>query len=143
MCSAPRGHPAYEGCGRPCKYSQADVEKFADELLLWLKDKGNVWFKDFCLDQDLDPDFMAEWAKENEKFAYAYKIANHRQESRLINLSFTGGASSAIAKFVLTNKHGYVDKQETKISGDSVNPLACILQNVDGKSKELVDETES
>lgn len=140
---APRCHKPYPGCetgGRPRRYSTKDIERFADEFKIWLADPSHVWFKDFCLDKDIDPDFMAEWAGENEKFNGVYKLAKHRQESRLINGGLISSYNSNIVKLVLTNHHGWTDKQETKLSGDAVNPLAFILKDIDGKSKELISD---
>ena len=66
---APKGHEPYnelgEG-GRPRKYSTEDIERFADELLIWIKIDTNFWLKDFCLEKGIDPRLMSEWAKENE-----------------------------------------------------------------------------
>lgn len=141
---APKGHEAYPGCetgGRPRRYSIEDIERYADELKQWLKDPNHIWFKDFCLDRDIDPDFMAEWAEENNKFNGVYKLAKHRQESRLVNGGLMNVYNGNIVKLVLANAHNWkTDRQETKLSGDASNPLAFILQNVDGTSKELVDE---
>lgn len=140
---APKGHAPYPGCetgGRPSRYSKEDIEKYAEDLKVWLADPKNVWFKDFCLDRDIDPDLMAEWAAENEKFNGAYRLAKSRQESRLVNGGLNNAFNGTIVKFVLSNSHGWTDKQETKLSGDAVNPLAFLLQKVDGTSKDLVNE---
>jgi hypothetical protein len=139
---APKGHKPYEGCetgGRPRLYSKEDIERYADEFKVWLNDSSHVWFKDFCLDNDIDPDFLSEWAAENEKFAGVYRQAKHRQESRLINGGLLSVYNGSIVKLVLANAHGWTDKVEQKLSGDSVNPLAFILQNVDGRTKDLVN----
>jgi hypothetical protein len=139
---APQGHEAYntqgEG-GRPRRYSTEDIERLADEFKVWLSNPNNVWFKDFCLDRDINPDLMSEWAAENERFGGVYALAKHRQESRLINGGLLSVYNGSIVKLVLFNAHGWSDKVESKISGDSGNPLAFILQNVDGKTKDLVD----
>jgi len=143
---APKGHKAYEGCergGRPSRYSTEDIERYADEFNEWLKDPSHVWFKDFCLDNDIDPDLMSEWAENNEKFKRTYKFAKHRQESRLVNGGLVNGYNSSIVKLVLSNAHGWSDKQETKLSGDAVNPLSFILQNIDGTTKELVNDEDN
>lgn len=138
---APINHLPYPGCetgGRPRKYDLSKINSFADELIAWMKIPTNVWFKDFCLDKDIDPDLMSEWAKESEKFSGAYKLAKARQESRLVNGGLMETYNGGIVKFVLANAHGWSDRQETKVSGDAVNPLAFLLQAVDGKTKDLV-----
>jgi hypothetical protein len=140
---APKGHPPYPGCdtgGRPRHHSVEDVERFADEFKIWLNDPSHVWIKDFALDNDFDPDYLHEWAKENEKFGGVYKQAKQRQESRLVNGGLNELYNGSIVKFVLANAHGWTDKQETKVSGDAANPLAFILNSVRNTSKDLVTD---
>ncbi len=116
---APIGHEAYnkngEG-GRPRRYSTEDIECFADELLIWIKQDSSFWLKDFCLERDIDPDLMAEWAKENERFNGTYKLAKGFQESRIFKGALQNTFNSSISKFVLVNCHGWVDRQEAKVS---------------------------
>lgn len=140
---APKGHPNYdtEGkAGRPQRYSVEEIEKFAEEFKVWLADPAHVWFKDFCLEKDINPDLMSEWAAENERFSGAYVLAKHRQESRLVNGGLMSTFNGSIVKLVLSNAHGWTDKQETKLSGDAVNPLAFLLQKIDGTTKDLVND---
>ena len=143
---APKGHPPYPGCetgGRPRRYSTEDVERFADELIEWMKDESRFWLKDFFLERKIDPDFMSMWAKENEKFAGAYRLAKGLQESRIFKGSMLATFNGNMSKFALMNCHGWVDKQETKLSGDAANPLNFLLEKADGASKEFVkDESE-
>jgi hypothetical protein len=139
----PKNHPPYPGCetgGRPRKYTDDEIETFADELIAWMKKPTNLWFKDFCLDKDIDPDCMSDWAKSSDKFSGAYRLAKARQESRLVNGGLMEAYNGGIVKFVLANAHGWSDRQETKVSGDATNPLAFLLHKADGKSKDLVNE---
>ncbi len=140
-----KGHPPLPGCetgGRPRKYSTEDVERFADELLIWIKDESKFWLKDFCLEKLIDPNYMHEWAKENDKFGCAYRVCKSIQESRIFKGSMKDVYNSGMSKFALANNHGWSEKQETKVSGDSTNPLTFILDVIDGKSKDLVDGQE-
>lgn len=144
---APLNHAPYntegEG-GRPRRYSTIDIERFADELIVWMKgNELNFWFKDFCLERGIDPDLMAEWARENDRFSGAYKLAKGLQESRIFKGSMMETFNPGMSKFALMNCHGWADKQESKISGDAINPLSFILKEVDGKTKELLDEDKS
>jgi hypothetical protein len=142
---APKFHEPYPGCetgGRPRKYSNEDIERFANEFLIWIKNDSNFWVKDFCLEKGIDPRLMSEWAKENEKFSEAYSLAKGYQESRIFKGSMQKTFDSGMSKFALVNNHGWIDKTETKVSGDAVNPLAFILQSVDGSSKDLINAQE-
>ena len=140
---APKGHAPYPGCetgGRPRKYSTEDIERFADSLMEWLEDQENYWFKDFCIKHKIDPDILPMWAKENEKFAGCFKFAKSIQESRIFKGAMIDSFNSSISKFALINHHGWVDKQETKVSGDSSNPLAFVYSQIDGTTKDLVED---
>jgi hypothetical protein len=48
--------------------------------------------------------------------------------------------NSGMSKFALMNCHGWSDKQESKISGDAASPLAFLMQQADGKSKDIVKD---
>lgn len=140
---APKGHPPYPGCetgGRPRRFSTEDIERFADELVEWMKNESRFWLKDFCLERGIDPDYMSEWAKENEKFSGAYKLGKSMQESRIFKGSMMETFNTGMSKFALMNVHGWVDKQETKVSGDALSPLQFIFERADGGSKDLIDE---
>jgi len=141
---APIGHAPYnkngEG-GRPTKFDIEDIERFTDEFLIWLKDEENIWFKDFCLDRDINPDRLADWATKHDRFRGVYELAKHRQESRLINGVLKKQYNNGMATLVLTNHHGYTTtKSETKISGDADHPLTFAMPVVDNCSKDIVNE---
>lgn len=143
--AAPKGHAPYLGCetgGRPVIYDEDFINKQADKLKAWFKqNEENVFFDDFCLLQDLDPDLMSEWANINQKFSGVYKTAKKWQESRLRNGVLKKGYNNGIATLVLTNHHGYVTtKTETKHSGDPLSPLSIMVQEAQGTSKDLVDD---
>lgn len=133
---------AVNNIGRPSKYSQEQISQFAKDLREWCKHPEHWWFKDFCLDNDLDPDYMSEWAATNEEFNGALREATHRQESKVLGGSMKGLYNSTMAKMVLTNRHNWAEKTETKLSGDSQNPLHGIIALIDGKTKDLVDDVQ-
>lgn len=139
---APMGHPNYdtEGlAGRPKKYTEDFINKQADDLLEWLKNSENIFFEDFLLDQNINPNRMSEWALVNERFLGAYEIAKHRQLSRLKKGAVLKEFDSGFTKFLMINNHGYSDKTETKISGDPIDPLTFVLGSIPS-SKELVKD---
>jgi len=140
---APKGHAPYPGCetgGRPKKYTAEFIENEADKFLEWMNDPKSMWYEDFALSRGYDPDQLSLWAKENEKFSGVYKRSKAWQKSLLVRGGLLNKFNSAITTLVLTNTTGWSSKQESKISGDAVNPLSFILQNVDGKTKDLIDD---
>ena len=144
MCPAPLGHPNYASPdnpgGRPRRYSLEDIERFADELLIWIKNESNFWMKDFCLEKGIDPRLMQDWCKESERFSECYSLAKSQQESRIFKGSMMEMFNAGMSKFALINHHGWAEKSESKISGDAANPLTFLLTKVDGSSKDLVSD---
>lgn len=138
---APKGHPPYnvngEG-GRPEIYTNEVIEKMAEELLEWIKKPDNIFFDDFCLDQDINPDYMSVWAQKNKRFLGAYEVAKKKEANKIKKGALTKDYDGGFAKFLLINNHGMAEKTESKISSD--NPLAVFLQQADGKSKKLVND---
>jgi hypothetical protein len=140
---APKGHKPYAGSetgGRPPKFTDSDIDKFADELMIWIKNEENYWLKDFCLEKGMHSNYMAEWAKSNQKFGCAYNTCKEIQESRMFKGAMVEKFNAGMAKFALMNNHAWADKQESKISGDATNPLSFIYSAIDGKTKDLIDD---
>lgn len=141
---APFGHEPYnvngEG-GRPTEFTDEIIDQYAEEFRLWLKNPKNIWYQDFCLDKDINPDYMSIWADKNKRFFGVYEIAKHRQKSRLINGGLQSELNTGIVKLVLANAHNWTEKQETKVSGpDPTNPTPYWVPEANGTSKELVNE---
>ncbi len=102
--------------GRPEKYTKEVIDSLAEQLEQWLKVPTNIWFKDFCLDKDINPNIMTQWAKESEKFSRSYELAKHRQESRLVNGGLTNAYNCSMVKLILTYSHDWCEKQENQMS---------------------------
>ena len=144
---APKGHEPYKGCetgGRPKIYTKEVIDAYAEDFANWLKDDAHVWYKDWALDRDLEPNLLGIWAKENEKFSGVLIAAQERQQSRLVNGGLQNKYNGGIVKLVLANAHGWrTEKTESKISGDPQNPLAFLLaevQSADASKELVVDE---
>lgn len=136
---APKNHPPYnkngEG-GRPEKYDAKFIENEAEAFEKWMKLKTSLWYEDFCLERGYSPDYLSEWSKKNVRFFGVYKRAQVWQKSLLIRGGLLNKLNASIVKLVLANTIGWGDRQQ--IDGDAVNPLAFLLKNIDGTSKELV-----
>ncbi len=138
---APKEHPPYnkngEG-GRPQKYTKEFIEGEAVALEEWMQQSSGIYFKRFALDRGYHPQRMPEFAEVNQRFAEVYRRAQAWQEIRLAEGGLTSEFNAGFCKFMMGNVCGWFDKQETKISGDASNPLAFLLQQADGGSKELI-----
>lgn len=150
MCAAPKNHDPYPGCetgGRPTKYTVEFIENEADKLNEWMNEKKdnifvNIFIEDFCLERGYSYARLNEWEKSNEKFSETYDRFKMRQKVALFKGGLAKKFSYPMCALILSHSHGVVSKTEQKISGSAINPLACILEMADGKSKNLVKEDE-
>lgn len=140
---APTGHEPYntngEG-GRPKKYTEEFIEAEATAFEAWIKDQKNVYFKRFAITRGYHPQRLSEFAEQNNRFSEAYKLAQAWQEVKLVEGGLSGKFNSSFTKFAMSNLCGWTDRTETKVSGDAANPLAFLMQKIDGSSKDLVNE---
>ena len=136
--SAPKGNKfAVGNSGQPpLKYTQEFIEKEAIAFISWFCKPENIYFKRFALERGYAPDELARFAKKSEVFRRAYLFAKEWQECKIVEGALFNKLNSNFAKFAMTNLSGWSDKQQ--ISGDAANPLAFLLQKVDGQSKDLV-----
>lgn len=143
--AAPKGHKPYNKTdkgfsgGRPREWTDDLIEKEAEAFWDWLHLPSSFWFESFAIEQGYPDYYLVEFSKRNERFRSVYEYAKSWQKSRLVMAGLLNKFNSNICKLVLFNTCGWSDRVESKISGDAVNPLAFILQNADGKTKELVD----
>ena len=138
---APKGHKPYAGSekgGRPTKYAAAFIEAEADAFEAWMQRKDSIWYKDFALERGYLPDQLSEWSKTNEKFSRVYKKSQEWQQSKLVKGGLLNKFNAGFTKFVMGNTCGWSDKQQ--IAGDAANPLAFLLQGIDGSSKDLIHD---
>jgi len=140
---APRGHEAYntegEG-GRPKIYDNEFIEAEAAALEDWMHQPDSIYFKRFAFDRGYSQQRLSEFAEVNQRFSETLARAREWQEIRLAEGGLRNEFNSGFCKFVMGNACGWTDRTETKLSGDSVNPLAFILKSVDGTTKELIND---
>ena len=73
-------------------------------------------------------------------FSECIERAQAYQKILLIKEGSRTNSTPSFTKFVMSNTCGWTDRNETKVSGDAVNPLNFILKSVDGTTKELVND---
>ncbi len=143
---APKGHEPYQGCetgGRPVKYTSEFIEGEADKLEAWMKARNeNIFLEDFAFERGYSYRRLNEWSKENEKFSDTYERFQMRQKSTLMKGGLAKRFNYNMCALILGHSHGVIAKSEQKLSGDATNPLAFLMQQVDGKSKDLINAKE-
>ena len=138
----PRINPGLKAQAYPwnSKYALHEIEDFADRLLEWMEVEDHVFLGEFYTYYGLTGKDAPKFARRSERFRQAINLAKDIQEMKIAMGGLTRKYDASMCRFVLMNHHGYVNKTESKLSGDTQNPLACILTEIDGKTKELVEE---
>ncbi len=140
---APKGHLPYPGCetgGRPKRYTTEFIENEADALMKFLKEGKFLWFEKFAFERGYPDTKLSHFAKENDKFRQAYEMAMTKQKNLIIEGTLSKKLNHNMAALLLSHHWGMAQKMENKISGDLANPLSIIMDVVDGKSRDIVDE---
>jgi len=128
-----KGHPPY---------TQEFIEAEAEALERWMQQSGSIYLKRFSFDRGYSHQRLPEFAEVNDRFSLTFARAREWQEMRLAEGGLMGEFNEDFCKFVMANACGWSDKTQITLSGNADNPLAFILKNIDGKSREIVDETD-
>ena len=142
---APKGHPPYNtnACnGRPVIYTKEFIDNEALEFEKFMQREDSLYYKEFCLERGYHPKRLLEFSEVNENFSRVYEQSKVWQELRISKGALTNQLNSGFSKFFMANVCGWSEKQETKISGDSANPLSFVLGLDNPQSKELIPTVE-
>ena len=102
------------------KWTEKKALELGHELIAWLKekdseneDKGNMFFQEFLIiEKDLYEALIAYLCKKFSSFSKLIEKANKIQELKLQKYGVGDRLNATMTKFVLINKHGWVDKKE-------------------------------
>ena len=94
------------------KYTTERIEKYADELLKYMKEPKNYWLKSFCISNDFHSEYLYRWAEKNEKMRKSLKKALEIQEEKFVRMGLSKHSNPAFVIFTLKNIAGWRDKQE-------------------------------
>lgn len=140
---APKGHPPYnkngEG-GRPKIYTKEFADKEAAILEEWMQDKNNLFIGDFTFERGYTIRELTDFKRISERFDRTYEKFKDRQMTELFKGGLRRKFAHPMCALILSHSHGVYLKQEQRVTGDNTNPLAFIIQEVDGLTKDLVNE---
>ena len=125
--------------GRPLLYTDEIIEKYADEMIEYMKIPNNIFINKFLLERGITRHRYNEWKERNTKFRHAYQQCHELQEERIKEGSLFKEFDSNMSKFLLINNHGYKDKTEATINGDIMDPLSNALNQIMDTSRGLLD----
>lgn len=141
---APKGHPPYnkngEG-GRPKIYDDKFLSELAKKLDEWVEaDQNNIFIERFCLANNIPSRKITDFKKTSERFSEAYDKLLDKQKVAMFEGGLRRKFAHPMCALILSYNHGVYQKTEQKISGDVANPLAFVVEEVDGITKDLVNE---
>lgn len=104
------------------KWTEQKAIELGEELIQWLKekdnegeDKGNIFYQEFLIiEKDLYEELISYLCKKFSSFLKLIEKANKIQELKLQKYGVGDRLNATMTKFVLTNKHGWVEKNEVK-----------------------------
>ena len=140
---APKGHPPYKGCetgGRPKIYTLEFIDREAIALEEWIVDKQNIFVEDFCYERGYHESRIDEFVRDSEKFSLAYKMLKMRQKSSLFKGGLNRKYAHNMCALILSTNHNIHLKTEQKLTGSATDPLEFLINQTDGKTKDLVNE---
>jgi len=103
------------------KWTEKKALDLGQELLAWMKekdedgeDKGNIFFEDFLMIENDYYDDLTDYLKGKfTSFSVLLVAAKRIQEIKLKKFGVGDRLNATMTKFVLTNNHGYSEKQES------------------------------
>lgn len=112
--------------GRPKKYDDKFITELADKLLIWIKGSDKAYFlKHFAIENGFTYQRLSEFAKVNDKFSDALKLAKEFQEVKLFELGLTAKNQSFVI-FALKNVAGWRDNDKQTDNTDKPIPTVRI-----------------
>ena len=140
--AAPKGHPNYASApnlgGRPPKFSKEDIEKEADLFFEWLQEPTSIYFRHFATIRGYPSQYLTKFAEQSERFREVYEYAKGAQESKLMLGGLFKKLDTGLVKFTMAMHHGMVERH---VIVNETNPINSVLQAVDGKTKDIVNES--
>lgn len=117
--------------GRPAEYTPEVIEAMADRLIEWAQVNNAYYLESFCKSERTYPQRLTEFAKGNEKFAEALKIAKCANAANIGEAVATGDIPPAVGIFGL-KQHGHTEKHEVSGPGGGSIPMSISVVFVEG-----------
>lgn len=124
------------------EWTEESIAAEAEALRLWAFQPTSYYLTHFATSRGYEARVLGVLAKKSALFSQAFEYSRDCCERNLIDGALHRKIDPYFAKFILSNKHGWSDKQEVK-GNTTTNTLALVFAAIDGKSKDLVKEESS
>ena len=103
--------------GRPKKFTETKIKSLAKEMLKFYKNNEEALFlTDFCVEYELYPQRISDFANANEEFSESLKIVKAKLENRLAYRGLSA-RNAAMTIMCLKANHNWSDIQKVETSG--------------------------
>lgn len=119
-------------------WTEERIAAEAEALRKWAFQPTSFYLTSFATRQGYTSATLQYLKKKSAFFLEAYEYARESIEHNIVDAALYRKVEANFAKFLLSNKHGWTEKQEVK--GDKQSPLALVFGMIDKGSKDLVNE---
>ena len=141
---APKGHAPYPGCekgGAPKLFTEEYLNELASKLEKWTdQNEDNIFIEKFCYDYGIHEQDIWIFNRENKKFSVAYSRLKTKQKFSICNGGLKRKFAHPMCALLLSCNHGMHMKTEQKLSGSDTDPVAIVMKEIDGSTKDLVKD---
>lgn len=123
--------------GRKPKWDDSAIEAAAEDLLLWLEDENNLWFRDWAIGSGLYPEVLSRWSTKNAVFRQAMAVAEMVQEARLVRGGLLNKFNSRIVALCLEHRHNWASRQQLSVETPSHQTFPGSVEEADKQIAEL------
>jgi hypothetical protein len=138
--AAPKGHVAYEGCGRPKEYTKDIVDELAMHLEEWIEEKDNLFIQKFAYEMRFNHRKVSEFKDISPKFREACDRLDAKQQFSIFEGGLKRKYAHPMCALILSSNHNINLKTEQKLSGSTTDPVEFLLSKADGNTKDLVED---
>jgi hypothetical protein len=112
-----------------------DIEKLADELIEWFKEKDNVYLKNFAVLKGFPASDISKYAKRNKYFEETLALAKDIQEGKLVQKGLKNEVSSAFVIFMLKNTAGWRDRFDDSSEKQNAPSIKLVLKETKAEKR--------
>jgi len=109
--------------GRKPKWTDEQIEEAAQDLLDWLEEdrEDHIWFKDWCIENGLPPEYLSRWSAKSSIFRQAVEVAEQTQEARLVDGGLRNKLNARIVALVLESRHKWAGRQSLTVTQEDTS----------------------